>query len=67
LEEKLREIEKDKFNKSVYQNRLNQVGDCSRSDKKRSYRIKEDIVIDHITGKTTTFSNIQRGRIELLS
>ncbi len=46
LEEKLKSIEEEKWNKKVYQNRLNQVGSGSRSDKKRSYRIKEDLVID---------------------
>jgi protein subunit release factor A len=67
LEEKLKTIEEKKFNKEVYDSRFEQVGDSSRSDKRRSYRVKENVVIDHITGKTTTFSNILKGKIELLS
>lgn len=67
LENKLKEIEEEKFNKKTYQDRYNQVGLSERSDKKRSYRIKENLVIDHVTGKTTTFSNILKGRIELLN
>jgi protein subunit release factor A len=47
-----RSIEEEKWNKKAYQNRFNQVGTGSRSDKKRSYRIKEDLVVDHETGNS---------------
>lgn len=67
LEEKLRKIEEDKFNKDVYKFRFNQIGYSERSDKKRTYRLKENLVVDHETGKTTTFTNICKGKIELLS
>ena len=65
LESKLCSIEQKKFDKNVYEDRYSQVGDSSRSEKRRSYRVKENVVIDHITGKTTTFSNILKGKIEL--
>jgi len=67
LEEKLRLIEEEKWNKKIYQNRLDQVGTGSRSDKKRSYRIKEDLVVDHETGKQCSFRDFSRGKIELLN
>ena len=67
LEEKLRSIEEEKWNKKIYQNRLDQVGTGSRSDKKRSYRIKEDLVVDHETGKQCSFRDFSRGKIELLN
>lgn len=67
LEEKLRLIEEEKWNKKSYQNRLDQVGTGSRSDKKRSYRIKEDLVVDHETGKQCSFRDFSRGKIELLN
>ena len=67
LEEKLKSIEEEKWNKKAYQNRLDQVGSGSRSDKKRSYRIKEDLVIDHETGKQCSFKDFSRGKLELLS
>lgn len=67
LEDKLKSIEEEKWNKKVYQNRLDQVGSGSRSDKKRSYRIKEDLVIDHETGKQCSFKDFSRGKLELLS
>jgi peptide chain release factor 1 len=67
LEDKLKQTEEERFNKEVYQNRFDQIGLMERSDKRRTYRVKENMVIDHITGKTTTFSNIFKGRIELLN
>ena len=66
LEDKLKSIEEDKFNKKVYKNRFDQIGNSDRSDKRRSYRVKEDCVVDHITGKSCTFKEFSRGRIELL-
>lgn len=47
--------------------RRGQIGEGSSSDKRRTYRVKEDSVIDHITNKTTTLKNILKGKIELLS
>lgn len=67
LEDKLRVIHDDTQSKTIYQNRLDQVGTGSRSDKKRSYRIKEDLVVDHESGKQCSFRDFSRGRIELLS
>ena len=67
LEDKLRVIHDDNQSKTIYQNRFDQVGTGSRSDKKRSYRIKENLVVDHETGKTCTFTDFLKGRIDLLS
>ena len=47
--------------------RKGQVGIGNRSDKRRTYRVKDGIVIDHITGKQTKLKNILRGKIDLLS
>ena len=47
--------------------RRNQIGEGSRGDKRRTYRVKDDIVIDHITGKTANLKDILRGKINLLS
>ena len=66
LEEKLSSIEKKKFNKNVYDDRYAQVGDSSRSEKRRTYRVKENIVVDHITGKEASYKDISRGKLELL-
>ena len=66
LEEKLKSSEQEKFDQKIYKNRFDQVANSGRSDKKRSYRIKEDVVIDHITNKKCTFKEFSRGKIELL-
>lgn len=67
LEEKLKVVEEEKFNKKTYTDRYNQVGNSERSDKKRTFRVKEDVVIDHETGRTATYKEICRGKIELLN
>lgn len=67
LEEKIRESHKENFNKKIYQDRFNQVGNSSRSTKKRTYRIKEDTIIDHESGKVCSYKDFSRGKIELLS
>jgi protein subunit release factor A len=67
LEEKISLIYKEEYDKSIYNNRFEQVGNSNRSIKKRSYRIKEDNVTDHETGKFCSFKDFQKGKIELLS
>ena len=48
------------------EDRRNQIGNSERSDKRRTYKVKENMVIDHITGKTARLKDILRGKIELL-
>lgn len=66
LEEKVNKIDKKVHDDSIYSNRFDQVGNSSRSCKKRSYRLKDNLVIDYETGKTATFKDISKGKIELL-
>jgi peptide chain release factor 1 len=48
--------------------RNEQIGNGSRGGtKRRTYRIREDMVQDHITGKSCRWKDILRGKIELLS
>ena len=47
--------------------RRDQIGDGARSDKRRTYRVKDSLVVDHITGKTASLKDVMRGKIELLS
>lgn len=67
LEEKLKIIEIEKITNSISENRFNQIGNSGRSIKKRSYRVKENLVIDHETGKTCTFKEFSKGEIDLIS
>lgn len=73
LEEAYKEMGRrvnDHYNNQAYNeysvDRHKQVGSGHRSDKRRTYRVKDDLVIDHITGKTTTIKNILKGNLELL-
>jgi peptide chain release factor 1 len=47
--------------------RREQIGKGDRGDKRRTYRVKDAIVIDHITNKTASLKDILRGKIDLLS
>ena len=67
LEEKLRQTEEEMFKSKVKKMRADQIGASERSDKKRTYRTKEDLVIDHETNRTVSFKEILKGKIELLS
>lgn len=47
--------------------RNNQIGNGERSDKKRTYREKDDRVIDHETGKSASLKQFMRGKLDLLT
>ena len=47
--------------------RREQIGKGDRSDKRRTYRVKDGVVLDHITGKTASYKDILKGKIELLA
>lgn len=47
--------------------RRDQIGNGERGDKRRTYRVKDSMVTDHITNKTASLKDILRGKIELLS
>lgn len=50
----------------VVEERNSQIGNGERSDKKRTYRDKDDKVIDHETGKSASLKQFMRGKLELL-
>lgn len=47
--------------------RREQIGKGDRGDKRRTYRVKDSLVVDHITNKTASLKDILRGKIDLLS
>jgi len=67
LSDKIMEIENNNFQKSVHNKRSDQIFNSERSDKRRTYRVKDNLVIDHVTGKSCALKRILRGEIELLS
>lgn len=46
--------------------RSDQIGSGERSDKKRTYREKDDRVVDHETGIETSLKQFMKGKLELL-
>lgn len=66
LIDKLKSIHMDKYEEDIRNYRNNQIGDNGRGFKKRTYRLKDDIIIDHETGKTCRWKDILKGKIELL-
>ena len=67
LSDKLKYIEDQKNNNDNRNFRNDQIGEGGRGLKRRTYRLREDSVTDHITGKTCRWKDILRGKIELLS
>lgn len=51
----------------VVEERRDQIGNGDRGDKRRTYRVKDGMVSDHITNKTASLKDILRGKIELLA
>ena len=67
LYEKLKVIKDKKDSENNKNFRNNQIGNGSRGgQKRRTYRIREDMVVDHITGKSCRWKDILKGKIELL-
>lgn len=66
LSEKLKILEDEKYYKKNKEYRNSQIGDSGRGTKRRTYRIKDDLVIDHITNKTCSWKEFQKGKLELI-
>lgn len=61
LTERVREQHRERSNSERHANRSRQVGSGMRGDKRRTYRTKDDRVVDHITGKKWRLSKWVRG------
>ena len=66
LFDKLKVIDDAKKYEVIDNYRKDQIGEHGRGNKRRTYRLKEDLVIDHLTGKTCRWKDITKGRIESL-
>lgn len=66
LTKRVNEYYRTGFISEECEERNKQIGDGTRSDKRRTYRVKDGIVIDHITNKTANIKDIFKGRINLL-
>lgn len=66
LEEKLKSIYITSLDKKQRDIRFDQIGYGNRSDKKRTYRIQDGVVIDHISGKQISVRDLYKGKLDLL-
>lgn len=66
LEEKLSGVESGKHQVLTSRERFDQIGYSNRSTKKRTYKVKDNEVIDHETNKSCSYKDFAKGRIELL-
>lgn len=66
IKKRVNEFYRTGFMDNESKSRKDQVGMIDRSIKKRSYRIKEDLVIDHETSKSCSFKEFNKGKIELV-
>ena len=49
------------------QERRDQIGEGFRGDKRRTYRVKDDLVIDHITGNSCSYKKFMRGNLDIIN
>lgn len=63
---KLKKIFDDNITKATNNDRNGQIGNGDRSDKKRTYRERDDRVIDHETGKSASLKQFMKGKLDLL-
>lgn len=66
MERRIKEIYFSKLKGNEVNNRREQIGNGSRGDKRRTYRVKDDLVIDHITNKKVKLKEILKGNLELI-
>lgn len=67
LEKRLQEIQNSSIRQELDSERKKQVGSGQRGDKRRTYRVRDDRVTDHLTGQKTSLEKIMRGELELLA
>jgi peptide chain release factor 1 len=66
LLQKLQDLDNKKFQQNLSQNIQQQIGTFRRGDKIRTYRVTDNIVNDHITNKSVTLKEVEKGFINLL-
>ena len=66
LEEKLQNINDNLYKEEVKSDRFEQIGYGDRNDKRRTYRIVDGVVLDHLTNKRITTKDLYKGKIKSL-
>ena len=66
LEEKLQKINDNQYTDEVKSVRFDQIGYGDRNDKRRTYRIVDGFVLDHVTDKRISVKDLYKGKIKTL-
>lgn len=66
LTERIQKLSDNKFNNKYENVRKEQIGTGLRCEKRRTYRVKDNMVIDHISNKKISLTEIYRGNINNL-
>ena len=66
LEEKLQKINDNQHTDEVKSVRFDQIGYGDRNDKRRTYRIVDGFVLDHVTDKRISVKDLYKGKIKTL-
>lgn len=63
ISKRVNDLYRESFNNDITEERRDQVGYNSVTDKRRTYRFKDNLVIDHITNKSVALKDILRGKL----
>lgn len=66
LEEKLQKLNDNQYTDKVKSVRFDQIGYGDRNDKRRTYRIVDGFVLDHVTNKRISVKDLYKGKIKTL-
>lgn len=66
IEQRVLFSSKKSFDQEVASERKKQVGSGMRGDKIRTYRFQDDIVQDHVSGKSANCTKVLKGHFNLL-
>lgn len=64
LQEKLDDVQRGKYDKDRKDTRSEQIGTGERSDKRRTYRERDNLVIDHVTNRSCQLKMVTRGNLD---
>jgi len=67
LKKRVNDFYRSGHDNEASEQRKDQIGKGDRGDKRRTYRVKDGVLIDHIKEKTANIKDIYRGKIQLLS
>lgn len=66
LESMLNNAEISSVSKSERNQRVRQKTSGKRGEKRRTYRVRDNMVVDHISGKKATYKDVSRGKVKKL-